>query len=163
DGVTINGVTYTDRLDFLNSTGTWANNSALHTAKDFDGVTTTGLGSIDFWIGGLAEEITPFGGLLGSTFNFVFENQMEKLRHADRSYGPEGTAAMNFNAELEANSFAKLVMANTDATHLPARIFDAANFTLEVDPTKQFNADVVLPGPDGVLGTADDVSAPRAD
>src|SRR5262249_2768861 len=59
DGVSINGVTYTDRLDFLNSTGTWANNSAVHTAKDFDGVTTTGLGSIDFWIGGLAESITP--------------------------------------------------------------------------------------------------------
>src|SRR5205085_1372762 len=35
--------------------------------------------------------------------------------------------------------------------------------TLEVDASKQFNADVVLPGPDGVLGTADDVSAPRAD
>jgi Ca2+-binding RTX toxin-like protein len=163
DGVTINGVTYTDRLDFLNSTGTWANNSALHTAKDFDGVTTTGLGSIDFWIGGLAEEITPFGGLLGSTFNFVFENQMEKLQDADRFYYLERTAGMNFNAELEANSFAKLVEANTDAVHLPARIFDAANYTLEVDPTKQFNADVTLPGPDGVFGTADDVSAPRAD
>src|SRR5262245_27524688 len=128
DGVTINGVTYTDRLDFLKSTGTWANNSAVHTAKDFDGVTTTGLGSIDFWIGGLAESITPFGGLLGSTFNFVFENQMEKLQDGDRFYYLERTAGMNFNAELEANSFAKLVMANTDATHLSARIFDAANF-----------------------------------
>src|SRR5262249_1586901 len=64
DGVTINGVTYTDRLDFLNSTATWANDSTVHTAKDFDGVTTTGLGGIDFWIGGLAEDVTPCGGLL---------------------------------------------------------------------------------------------------
>ncbi len=70
---------------------------------------------------------------------------------------------MNFNAELEANTFAKLVEANTDATHLPALIFSAAEFTLEVDPTKQFNADVMLPGPDGVLGTADDISSPRSD
>ena len=111
----------------------------------------------------MAEEITPFGGMLGSTFNFVFENQMEKLQDADRFYYLERTAGMNFNAELEANSFAKLVEANTDVTHLPGLIFQRVDFTLEVDPTKQFNADVVLPGPDGKLGTADDVSAPRAD
>src|SRR5262249_36621757 len=46
-----------DRLDFLNSTGAWANNGPH--AKDLDGVTTTGLGSIDLWIGGLAEEQVP--------------------------------------------------------------------------------------------------------
>ena len=28
----------------------------------------------------------PFGGLLGSTFNFVFETQMEKLQNGDRFY-----------------------------------------------------------------------------
>ena len=39
-----------------------------------NGVTITGVDDIDFWIGGLAEEQMPFGGLLGSTFNFVFEN-----------------------------------------------------------------------------------------
>jgi len=162
DGVTINGVTYTDRLDFLNSTGTWADNSGLH-PKDFDGVSTTGLGSIDLWIGGLAEKITPFGGLLGSTFNFVFENQMEKLQDGDRFYYLERTAGMNFNAELENNTFSKLVMANTDAVHLNALIFKTPTFTFEVDPTKQFNANVTLPGPDGKFGTADDVSAPRED
>src|SRR5262249_19114817 len=54
-----------DRLDFLNSTNTWANGSGLH-PKDVDGVTTTGLGSVDLWIGGLAEQIMPFGGMLGS-------------------------------------------------------------------------------------------------
>src|SRR5262249_56108170 len=58
---------------------------------------------------------------------------------------------------------AKVVEAKTDATHLPGLIFHAPAFTLEVDPTKQFNADVTLPGPDGIFGTADDVSAPRAD
>src|SRR5262249_47203224 len=36
------------------------------------------------------------------------------------------------------NSFAKLIMANTNATHLPALVFGTPAFTLEVDPTKQF-------------------------
>ena len=34
---------------------------------------------------------------------------------------------------------------------------------LEVDQTRQFNSNEVLPGPDGILGTDDDISAPRAD
>src|SRR5262249_23280790 len=119
-----------DRLDFLNSTDTWANTSA--------GVTTTGLDSVDLWIGGLAEEQMPFGGLLGSTFNFVFENQLEKLQDGDRFYYLERTAGLNFNTELENNSFAKLIMANTDATHLPGLVFKTPAFTFEVDPTKQF-------------------------
>jgi Ca2+-binding RTX toxin-like protein len=159
-----------DRLDFLNSTGAWANTPA--------GVTTTGLDNVDLWIGGLAEAQTPFGGLLGSTFNFVFENQLEKLQDGDRFYYLERTAGMNFNSELENNTFSKLIMANTDATHLPALVFKTPAFTFEVDATKQFNASVVLPGPDGVFGPgpgpdgiqgtpddtpSDDVAAPRAD
>ena len=126
-----------DRLDFLNSTGDWANSSLAH-AKDLDGVTTTGLGNIDLWIGGLAEEKMPFGGMLGSTFNFIFENQLEKLQDGDRFYYLERTAGLAFNAELEGNSFAKLIMANTNATHLPALVFSTPAFTLEVEPTKQF-------------------------
>src|SRR5690606_31815076 len=55
-----------DRLAYLNSTGAW--NAA-----------NTGLNDIDLWIGGLAEKKMPFGGMLGSTFNAVFEAQMEML------------------------------------------------------------------------------------
>ncbi|MCS4095543.1 peroxidase family protein [Rhizobium sp. BK176] len=119
-----------DRLDFLNSTGTWASLA--------NGVTTTGLDAIDLWIGGLAEEKNPFGGMLGSTFNFIFENQLEKLQDGDRFYYLERTAGLAFNAELEGNSFAKLIMANTSATHLSALVFSTPTWTLEVDPTKQF-------------------------
>ena len=82
-----------DRLDFLNSTGTWATWPAGHTT-DLDGVTNTGLGNIDLWIGGLAEEKMPFGGMLGSTFNFIFENQLEKLQDGDRFYYLERTAGL---------------------------------------------------------------------
>ncbi|MDH4581494.1 heme peroxidase, partial [Pseudomonas sp. BN415] len=121
----------------------------------------TGVNDIDLWIGGLAERQMPFGGLLGSTFNFVFENQMEKLQDGDRFYYLERTASMNFLAELENNSFAKMVMANTNATHLPGDIFSDPGLILEMDITRQFNADVVNPGADGVLG--DDPSTPLVD
>ena len=108
-------------------------------------MTTTGVDDIDLWIGGLAEEKMPFGGMLGSTFNFVFENQIEKLQNGDRFYYLERTAGLNFNAELENNSFAKMIMANTDATHLPGLVFSTPAFTLEVDQTKQYTG--LGPGP----------------
>ncbi|WCM49899.1 heme peroxidase [Pseudomonas sp. WJP1] len=141
-----------DRLDFLNGTGDWANvtragkDGALGTADDLKGVTITGVDAIDLWIGGLAEQITPFGGMLGSTFNFVFENQMEKLQDGDRFYYLERTSGLSMNAELESNSFAKLIMANTSATHLPGLVFSDPGFYLERDQSKQYN--------DG-LGSAD--------
>ena len=138
DGVFIGGIQYFDRLDFLHSTGDWANNSAVHTTKDRDGVSVTGLGSIDLWVGGLAEEQMPFGGLLGSTFNFVFETQLENLQNGDRFYYLSRTAGLHFGTQLEENSFAKLVMLNSNATHLPADVFQAMTWSLEVDQLKQF-------------------------
>ncbi len=134
-----------DRLDFLNSSGAWANKTlagkdgVLGTVDDLKGVTITGVDAIDLWIGGLAEKKTPFGGMLGTTFNFVFENQMEKLQDGDRFYYLERTAGLSMNAELESNSFAKLIMANTSATHLPGLVFSDPGFYLEVDQSKQYN------------------------
>ncbi|WP_207266255.1 peroxidase family protein [Pseudomonas sp. GW101-3H06] len=134
-----------DRLAFLNGTGDWANETragkdgVLGTADDLKGVTITGVDAIDLWIGGLAEEKTPFGGMLGSTFNFVFENQMEKLQDGDRFYYLERTSGLSMNAELESNSFAKLIMANTSATHLPGLVFSDPGFYLERDQSKQYN------------------------
>ena len=132
NGVIINGNVYTDRLDFLNSTGAFA--------LAPNGATTSGLDNVDLWIGGLAEEKAPFGGMLGSTFNFIFENQLEKLQDGDRFYYLERTAGLAFNAELESNSFAKMIMANSNATHLPALVFSTPKYTLEVDQSLQFNA-----------------------
>jgi hypothetical protein len=70
-------------------------------------VTTTGVDNIDFWIGGLAESKYHSAALLGSTFNFVFENQLEALQNGDRFYYLSRTAGMNFGTELENNSFAR--------------------------------------------------------
>ena len=115
---------------------------------------TTGVDAIDLWIGGLAEKQMPFGGLLGSTFNFVFETQLEKLQNGDRFYYLERTAGLNFLTELENNSFAKLIMANTDTTHLAGDVFSTPAFTLEVNQALQFTG----LGPDG----RDDPSDPAA-
>ena len=97
-------------------------------------MTTTGVDAIDLWIGGLAEKQMPFGGLLGSTFNFVFETQMEALQNGDRFYYLARIAGLNFLTEMENNSFAKLVMLNTNATHLPADIFSTPTWILEAEP-----------------------------
>ncbi|UVE16259.1 heme peroxidase [Pseudomonas sp. LS44] len=135
-----------DRLEFLNSNGSWANSTLR--VKDIDGVTNTGLGNVDLWIGGLAEKQMPFGGLLGSTFNFVFETQMEKLQDGDRFYYLERTAGLNFLTELENNSFAKLIMANTNATHLPGDVFSTPGLILEADQVVQFNEGLGNADPD---------------
>ncbi|MDO9009956.1 MAG: peroxidase family protein [Thiobacillus sp.] len=114
-----------DRLDFLNSTGIWT-------------AANSGLNNIDLWIGGLAEEKQEFGGMLGSTFNFVFESQLENLQNGDRFYYLSRTQGMNMLNELENNTFTKLVMRNTDLgdigmPHLPGILFDTANHILEMD------------------------------
>ena len=75
---------------------------------------------------------------MGPTFNFVFEQQLEKLQDGDRFYYLERTAGLSFGNELEFNSFSKMIMANTEAVHLPGNVFQAVSFTLEADQAKQF-------------------------
>ncbi len=108
------GVAPADSEAFMNGTGDWA---------DVGGETTTGLEEVDFWIGGLAEALEPFGGMLGSTFNYVFEKQIEDLQFGDRFYYLFRNQGNQLFAALEANSFAGLIQRNTDATLLPADIF----------------------------------------
>lgn len=106
-------------FDFMNATGAWA------------GV-ETGINLVDFWVGGLAEKQMIFGGLLGPTFNFVFEVQLEKLQDGDRLYYLARTEGLNFLTQLEENSFAELVMRNTDVKHLPFDIFSHPTFIFEL-------------------------------
>jgi Animal haem peroxidase/Fibronectin type III domain/RTX calcium-binding nonapeptide repeat (4 copies) len=97
-----------DAADFMFSTGAYAN--------DANGVTTTGLDSVDLWVGGLAEVTNLFGGLLGSTFNYVFQTQLESLQDFDRFYYLARTPGMNLRTQLEGNSFSELIQRNTDNT-----------------------------------------------
>ena len=107
-----------DAAAFMNSTDGWAN----------DGVNSkTGVDNIDLWVGGLAEMTTPFGGLLGSTFNYVFENQLTDLQNGDRLYYLARTPGMNLRASLEGNSFAEMMMRNTNVHTLKADAFATAD------------------------------------
>src|SRR5581483_3489010 len=123
-----------DRLDFLNAVGDYApDGTGPH--DDSRG----GLNRIDLWIGGLAEEINEFGGQLGSTFNFVFEYQLEHLQNGDRFYYLSRTQGMNLLNLLEPNTFTDLVMRNTDlgdlhSTHLPGALMSVDDMILELDP-----------------------------
>lgn len=117
-----------DRLEFLNAGGTYAEEKG-------------GLENIDLWVGGLAEKKMSFGGMLGSTFSFIFELQMENLQHADRLYYLSRTQGLNLLNELENNSLASMVMRNTDLGEtgfaLPGDIFSVPDHVLYVDAAKQ--------------------------
>jgi Ca2+-binding RTX toxin-like protein len=109
--------TLAGRDAFINGTGPYATNKG-------------GLDDIDLWIGGMAERILLFGGMLGSTFTAIFEAQLEALQDADRFYYLSRVQGLSFLNQLENNAFSKMIMANTDLTD---------------------------PGPDGIRGTADDI------
>ncbi len=94
--------------------------------------TETGLNKIDLWVGGLAERTNLFGGLLGSTFNYVFENQLTNLQNGDRFYYLARTPGMNLRTQLEGNSFAELIMRNTSAHSLKADPFANADCKFEL-------------------------------
>ncbi|PJR09114.1 peroxidase family protein [Sinorhizobium meliloti] len=126
-----------DRLDFLHGQGAYA---------DMEQGRLGGLNDVDFWIGGLAEKKMTFGSMLGSTFTYVFEYQMEQLQAGDRFYYLSRTQGLNLLNELEADSFAELIMRNTalgdgDATHINGAAFQTADVILEMDQTKQIGAD----------------------
>ncbi|MHA7209186.1 peroxidase family protein [Arthrobacter sp. MDT1-65] len=108
-----------DAYDFVNSTGSWA-------------TTASGLDDVDLWVGGLAEMQNLFGGLLGSTFNYIFERQMTDLQDGDRLYYLSRTSGLNLRTELEGNSFAELIMRNTDASALKAEVFGVADCEFEL-------------------------------
>lgn len=108
-----------NRNDFLFSTGAWANT--------VNGLSTTGLEQIDLWVGGLAEAkptAATAGGLLGSTFDYIFSEQMRVLQDGDRFYYL-GRVGGNLLLQLESNSLSKMMMRNTTAKNLPALTFDA--------------------------------------
>ncbi len=130
-----------DAEDFLNGTGAYGAANALG-----------GLENVDLWIGGLAEKILPFGGMLGSTFNFVFEVSLEQLQNGDRFYYLQRLDGLHLFGEMEANSFAAMIMRNTDATHLPSDVFSVPGLILEIDRTKQYNPGLgETAGLDGIL------------
>ncbi len=131
-----------DRMDLLNARGDYTDRKG-------------GLDDVDLWIGGLAEKKMAFGGMLGSTFSFVFELQMENLQHADRFYYLSRAQGLNLLTELENNSLASMVMRNTDLGEtgfaLPGDIFSNPDHVLYVDAAKQASFGHVDPVHDNPL------------
>ena len=108
-----------DSFEFVNSTGAWETQP-------------TGLNNVDLWVGGLAEYQNLFGGLLGSTFNYIFERQMTDLQDGDRLYYLSRTSGLNLRTQLEGNSLSELIMRNTDASALKADVFGVADCEFEM-------------------------------
>ena len=93
-----------DATDFMNSSGSyWASHES-------------GLNNVDLWIGGLAENpakqpITP--PMLGTTFQFVFENVSLKLQNGDRFYYLSRLMGKNLGEEIPAQKLTDIVRRNT--------------------------------------------------
>ncbi len=135
NGVTIGTVTYTnaDRMAFLNGTDGYTGSAAAGAAGSMGG-----MNHVDLWIGGLAEELNEFGGMLGSTFDFIFQYQLEHLQNGDRFYYLSRTQGMNLLNQLEPNTFTDIVQRNSDlgddySTHLNGALFTTPDHILELD------------------------------
>jgi Ca2+-binding RTX toxin-like protein len=132
-----------DAWDFMHSLGAYANDlsnpMAVH--AEWSTGSITGLDNVDLWIGGLAEKQNLFGGLLGSTFNFIFETQLEALQDGDRLYYLPRIEGIHWGSEIEGNTFASMIMANTGAKHLPASIFLTPEYTVEAGAYFEKDAD----------------------
>jgi hypothetical protein len=120
-----------DRVAFLTGSDAYAGGAAAAGTKG-------GLSRVDLWLGGLAEKSPEFGGMLGTTFNFVFESQMENLQNGDRLYYLTRTQGTNFLNNLEPNSFADIVMRNTalgetNSTHINGQLFVTPDHIIELD------------------------------
>jgi Ca2+-binding RTX toxin-like protein len=112
----------------LNDTGALSTENALF-ADAFN--------NIDTWMGGLAEAHVP-GGLLGSTFDLVFTNQMENLINGDRFYYLVRLFGQQFSEEVGNGQFKDIVERNTGLEHLNGSILAYADkyydFTRDSDP-----------------------------
>ena len=127
-----------NRSDFLFSTGVWASN--------LDGSSTTGLEKVDLWVGGLAEAKpapSVAGGMLGATFEHIFNEQMRVLQDGDRFYYL-GRVQGNLLLQLEANSLSKMMMRNTTAKNLPALTFDAPAAAFDMTQAVSNFAEIIV-------------------
>ncbi|HEV7582296.1 MAG TPA: peroxidase family protein [Mycobacterium sp.] len=168
DNGTLGSATFNlDAYNFLNSKGSYASppigvlrTADARTIHDSTGAeatwstgSVTGLDNVDLWIGGLAEKISLFGGVLGSTFEYVFRTQLEALQDADRLYYLPRIEGTDYEESLQDSSLAQLIRANTDIKHLPGNIFLTPEYTVEA--STYFNADgsVKNLNPDGSFNT----------
>ena len=93
----------TDSVDFYNSTGEYASKES-------------GFNYIDLWMGGLAENPAKqpiLAPMLGTTFQYIFTEQMQKLQDNDRFYYLSRLVGLNLFGEIPAQKFTDIVRRNT--------------------------------------------------
>ncbi len=90
-----------------------------------------GLNNVDFWLGGLAEAKVA-GGMLGSTFDFIFAMQMISLQNSDRFYYLGRLAGTDLLLNIEGQLFSDIVSRNTGVKHLYTDIFTVADSYVEI-------------------------------
>jgi Ca2+-binding RTX toxin-like protein len=95
----------------------------------------SGLNDIDLWVGGLAEKNTFAGTMLGSTFDYVFKKQLEKLQESDRFYYLGRLAGLNLTVQVETNFFSDIIMRNTDVNSITTDAFVVPTFTVNMAQT----------------------------
>ena len=111
---------------------------------------STGVDDIDLWIGGLAEKQMPFGGIFGSTFNHIFETQLENVSNAR----PLQLRRPHRGPRLRRRDRQRLARqapdGHTDAVHLPGDAFRRRPTSLR--STRRASTTRAAAGADGILG-----------
>lgn len=112
------------------------------------GTADQGFNDIDLWLGGLAEaKVLPGGispGMLGSTFDFIFANQMLALQDGDRLYYLGRGLPVNLLNQIDAQTFSDLEQRGTGLTHVNGDAFGTADLYLELSALNpnQLNSDL---------------------
>ncbi|MCK1404900.1 peroxidase family protein [Bradyrhizobium sp. 76] len=122
------GYTIDDAIGFLNNNYTGPN-AELATGEG-------AFNNIDFWIGGLAE-LHVFTGQLGTTFNAIFEDQMERLMDGDRFYYIYRLQdSLNIDTDLGhaivTEQFKDIIERTTGVMHLNGDVMGYSDSTLEL-------------------------------
>jgi Ca2+-binding RTX toxin-like protein len=123
---------------------TAAQGYTLAQAQSFFSGGDQGFQRIDLWIGGLAEKHVV-GGQLGTTFNTIFVDQLERLQNGDRFYylhriDSEFQEARGIFGEIESQQFKDIVERTTGARHLQGDVFEYADNHIELGETAQLDA-----------------------
>ena len=122
------GYTIDDAIGFLNNSYIGLN-AELATGEG-------AFNNIDFWIGGLAE-LHVFTGQLGTTFNAIFEDQMERLMDGDRFYYIYRLQdSLNIDTDLGhaivTEQFKDIIERTTGVMHLNGDVMGYSDSTLEL-------------------------------
>jgi hypothetical protein len=122
------GYTIDDAIGFLNNSYSGPNLELATGEGAFN--------NIDFWIGGLAE-LHVFTGQLGTTFNAIFEDQMERLMDGDRFYYIYRLQdSLNIDTDLGhaivTEQFKDIIERTTGVMHLNGDVMGYSDSTLEL-------------------------------